>query len=158
MKNKQVIVNRVFNHPIENVFNAFINPELMMQWFSPEGMTTPLVEVDLRVGGRYAITMRFTDEIPFKGMEREVTVRGVYKVIDKPNKLVFTWKWDGQEDETEVSLELDAISENQTALTLVHAGFDKEVEDYAEGVSPKDHKSGWTTGFNKLDLLLSSHY
>lgn len=44
-------------------------------------------EVDLRAGGRYRITMLGPD-----GSERRVG--GVYREIDPPAKLVYTWKWE----------------------------------------------------------------
>lgn len=156
MKNQQAIINKVLHAPIEKVFNAFVDPSIMVQWYSPEDMTTPHAEVDLRVGGSYAVTMSFIDEIPFEGMAKNVTVRGIYKEIDIPNKLVFTWKWDGQEDETLVTVEFDSISENQTAVTLVHSGFVKDETEYPEGLSHKNHKQGWKTAFDKLQITLST--
>lgn len=156
MKNQQAIINKVLQAPIEKVFNAFVDPSLMVQWYSPGDMTTPHAEVDLRIGGSYAVTMSFIDKVPFKGMAKDVTVRGIYKEIDRPNKLVFTWKWDGQEDETLVTVEFDSISENQTAITLVHSGFVKDEAEYPEGLSHKNHKQGWTTALVKLESVIGS--
>lgn len=147
MSDHQVVLKKEFTAPIEKVFQAWVDPQLIMQWYSPENMTTPHVEADPRIGGSYAITMVYT-ETPEQG----ATVRGVYKEIDKPYKLRFSWQWDGQEDVTEVTVALRKISANQTELILIHGGFvDKK---YKTGFGVADHKNGWTTAFHKLTELM----
>lgn len=113
-------------------------------------MTVPHADVDLRVGGEYAITMQYD------GTHEQVTVRGIYKEIHKPTKLVYTWKWDGQEEETEVTILLRSISQDETELTLTHAGFAEIAteSDIANHRTHADHKSGWTTAFEKLEKLV----
>lgn len=147
MNDQQVVITKILSAPIEKVFQAWIDPKFMMQWYSPENMTTPHVEADPRVDGTYAITMVY-NETPNQGM----TVRGVYKEIQEPTKLHFTWQWDGQEDETEVTVELRKISDHETELTLTHAGFEKK--EYEKGFSKADHNGGWNSAFNKLELLM----
>ena len=63
------------------VFHAWTQPAVLQQWFHPAAqLTTPIVEVDLRIGGHYRITMQNADQQTF-------TVRGVYQVIDPPAQL-----------------------------------------------------------------------
>ena len=59
-----------------------------MQWFAPaDNFSTPLAEVDLRVGGSYRIQM--------KDPSGEThTVGGEYREIRKSERLVFTWAWE----------------------------------------------------------------
>jgi uncharacterized protein YndB with AHSA1/START domain len=40
------------------VFAAWTQPEQVKKWFGPRGMTTPIADVDLRVGGRHHTVMR----------------------------------------------------------------------------------------------------
>src|SRR5438477_845097 len=63
----------------DQVFDAWTKPERISQWWDPTG--APLVEcaIDLRVGGAF----RFVNEghaPPFEG---------VYRVVERPAKLVF---------------------------------------------------------------------
>jgi uncharacterized protein YndB with AHSA1/START domain len=63
----------------EQVFDAWTKPEQISQWWDPTG--SPLVEctIDLRVGGAF----RFVNDghsPPFEG---------VYRIVDRPAKLVF---------------------------------------------------------------------
>lgn len=76
-KTKQVVITRTFNASIERVWDAFTKVEDILAWHSPVGMINPFAEVDLRVDGKYAITMEYIEN------KRQVTVRGVYKTIEK---------------------------------------------------------------------------
>lgn len=148
MSEQQVVIKKRFNAPIEKVFQAWVDPKSMMQWYSPEGMTTHHAEADVRVGGAYAVTMLYNE----KRSEQQTIVRGIYKEIERPTKLRFSWQWDGQEDITEVIVELRKISGSQTELTLTHGGF--ENKSYKTGFALADHKNGWNTAFNKLEVLM----
>ena len=144
---KQVVISRTFPAGIERLWRAFTEKQDMLKWYSPVGMTTPNAEVDLRVGGKYAVTMEY-DETGEK-----VTVRGEFKVIDKPNKLVFTWKWDGSDMEvTEVTIMFRETAKDETLVTLIHSGFSLHPteNDIKNNWTHETHKQGWTTAFEKL--------
>jgi len=36
-----VVVTRVFDAPVEQVWNAWVQPELVMQWWGPTGFACP---------------------------------------------------------------------------------------------------------------------
>jgi glutathione S-transferase len=149
---KYVTVTRIFPASIERLWDAFTDPDDMLKWHSPAGMKNPSVEVDLRVGGSYAVTMQYDET------DEQVTVRGVYKVIEKPVKLVYSWKWDGSEEETEVTVLFRAVSENETEVELTHAGFSlyPAASDVANNWTHESHKQGWTSAFGKLASLLEA--
>lgn len=56
---QEVLVTRVFEAPREQVFRAWTDPEQVAAWYGPEFFDTPSdrVRIDLRVGGRYELTM-----------------------------------------------------------------------------------------------------
>lgn len=149
---KQVTLVRTFSASVERLWNAFTTVEDILKWHSPAGMTNPRAEVDLRVGGTYAITMKYDDT------GEQVTVRGVYKIIEKPNKLVYTWKWDGSDEETEVTVLFRKVSDNETEVILNHAGFSLHPteSDLANNWTHESHKAGWTTGLDKLEKLVEN--
>jgi uncharacterized protein YndB with AHSA1/START domain len=78
----------VINHWIattpQEVFTAYTTPELLHQWFSPEGLSIPLdtVVIEPRVGGRFECTM----------IEEATGVRhenvGHYLEFEPPHRLV----------------------------------------------------------------------
>ncbi len=127
-----VEVKRVINAPIEKVFKAWVEPEQMKQWYSPEGMTTPAASSDVRVGGAYSVTMKMGDQ--------DHVQTGKYLEINEPNKLVFTWN----KDDSVVTVDLKKLDENRTELTLKHVGFVSEE-------SRRQHDDGWVGTINKLE-------
>lgn len=145
---------RIFNARRERVFRAFIEPEAIRSWWGPRGWITPHVEMDLRVGGGYRFGMRAESggELMF--------VRGRYVVVDPPDRLVFTYVWEGGGEgerwrehglldlETLVTLEFRDRGE-QTEVLLRHAGFPRaESRDL--------HRFGWSSNWDSLEDYLPS--
>lgn len=56
---QEVLITRIFDAPRERVFRAWTDPEWVAGWFGPEHVDTPRerIRIDLRVGGRYELTM-----------------------------------------------------------------------------------------------------
>ena len=57
-KKRDNVVIRVFDAPAEPVWKAWVDPELVMQWWGPTGFTCPLAEMDFREGGKSLVCMR----------------------------------------------------------------------------------------------------
>jgi uncharacterized protein YndB with AHSA1/START domain len=75
------------------------------------------------------------------------SLSGVYQQVDRPHLLVFTWRWDGQDEETLVRLELRAIK-GGAELLLTHERFLSEE-------SKKEHAQGWEGCLARLPGALS---
>jgi uncharacterized protein YndB with AHSA1/START domain len=55
-------VQRTFNAPARDVFDALVNPEVMRRWWhAGEDWETPHAEADPRPGGRFRVVMRRPD-------------------------------------------------------------------------------------------------
>jgi uncharacterized protein YndB with AHSA1/START domain/DNA-binding transcriptional ArsR family regulator len=56
---QEVLITRIFDAPREQVFRAWTDPDELAAWYGPEQMETPRerISIDLRVGGRYELTM-----------------------------------------------------------------------------------------------------
>jgi uncharacterized protein YndB with AHSA1/START domain len=56
---QHVVITRVFDAPRDAVFRAWTDPDEVAAWFGPEHFDTPRerIRIDLRVGGRYELTM-----------------------------------------------------------------------------------------------------
>ncbi len=86
---KQLNIERLINAPIEQVFKAWTEPELLSKWWGPEGVTIPTCEVDLTPGGKIYIVMLAGDELgELAGNEWPMT--GTFEEISPPSKLVYT--------------------------------------------------------------------
>jgi uncharacterized protein YndB with AHSA1/START domain len=56
---QEVLITRIFDAPRDEVFRAWTDPDEVALWYGPELFDTPRehVRIDLRVGGRYELTM-----------------------------------------------------------------------------------------------------
>ncbi len=56
---QEVLITRIFEAPRERVFRAWTDPDEVAAWYGPEQFDTPRekIHIDLRVGGRYELTM-----------------------------------------------------------------------------------------------------
>ncbi len=136
-----VEVKRVFQAPVAQVYQAWIEPEIMNAWFHPNRDMTSICSADVRVGGRYEVQMH-----PKEGGPHIVV--GQYQEIVPEEKLVFTWRWqhdEGEEpnEETLITVFFRAIDVDQTELTLRHERFGSDEER-------DSHTWGWQETFNRL--------
>lgn len=61
-KTQDVVLTRLFEAPIEQVWNAWVEPELVRQWWGPNGFTCILANMDFREGGTSLVGMRASPE------------------------------------------------------------------------------------------------
>jgi uncharacterized protein YndB with AHSA1/START domain len=61
-KKRDVVVTRVLDAAIEQAWQAWSEPEYVMQWWGPNGFTCPLAEMDFREGGTSLVCMRAPEE------------------------------------------------------------------------------------------------
>jgi serine/threonine protein kinase len=131
--------------PVEQVFAAWTDPGGMADWYAPtDDYTTPVAEVDLRVGGTYRVGMQHKDR-PYLNL-----VTGQYSRIEPPFVLSFTWAWESPRpdvQETQVTLEFRPNGEG-TDLVLWHDRFRDEQQR-------KGHTEGWTSCLSRLARKLS---
>ncbi len=59
---RNLAVSRVFDAPIELVWQAWTEPKRVMQWWGPDGFTSPSAKMDFRVGGTSLVCMRASKE------------------------------------------------------------------------------------------------
>ena len=57
-----VVVARVLDAPVEEVWKAWSAPDYVTRWWGPAGFTSPSAEMDFRVGGSSLVCMRAPDE------------------------------------------------------------------------------------------------
>jgi uncharacterized protein YndB with AHSA1/START domain len=58
IKKKDLVFTSVFDAPIKQVWKAWVEPEMVMQWWGPDGFTSPSAKMDFREGGISLVCMR----------------------------------------------------------------------------------------------------
>lgn len=130
-------IARTFRATPDKVFRAWTTPEALKRWCAPGDMTTPVAEVDLKVGGRFRIHMRSPDGKVYKAT-------GVYSTVDPPKKLVFTWRWEDSPGAVETLITLEFTGRgDSTEMVLTHSRFPNEA-------MKQDHEKGWLGSMDKL--------
>ena len=130
--------------PRELVFRALTDPAALATWWGPAGFTTPELELDLEVGGRYRFGMQPPDGDLFH-------LTGVFIEIDPPLSLAYSFRWEEptpDDQDTVVRLTLDA-TEHGTELSLWQGEF-------ATADRLALHENGWTDSLVKLRRFVGS--
>lgn len=130
-------VTRTLNAPPERVWRALTDANELAAWFWPPSWAST-VEADVRVGGRY----RVASEVG--GM----AVGGEYVAVEPFERLVQTWRWDGEDHETLVTTTLTPSGDG-TLVTILHERFATD-EDAA------NHRQGWDDCLDRLPSHLTA--
>jgi uncharacterized protein YndB with AHSA1/START domain len=134
-------MRHVLPAPRPRVFALFSEPDELRKWWGPAGFTTPSIEIDLRVGGRYRFAMQ-----PPEGELFYLT--GEFSEVDPPARLAYTFWWeDPTPDDRETLVE----------LSFTDLGGSTEVH-FTQGPFATEerralHDGGWSDGFEELQRM-----
>lgn len=121
---REAVMTRVVDAPRRLVWAAWTNPEHVPNWMlGPEGWTMPVCEIDLRPGGTWHFVWRRSDGT-------EMGMRGEYREITPPERLVSTESWGDDWPETLNTLVL-AEEDGKTTITQTMLYPSKEARDAA---------------------------
>lgn len=173
MEDKNVLViERVFDAPVETVWKYFSDPEMYKKWWGPKDFTAPVIKMDFRVGGKFLGAMHGPAGSEF---DKDLWSTGTYKEIVPPNpstgsgrgKIVVTdsfadehgnivpsshYGMEGFPLELQVTFEFESIRQAQdkevdgkTKMTLHHEGIKDIDEKMRSGMD-----QGWNQSLDKL--------
>lgn len=141
----EVVLKRHFRAGIEKVFAYVSEPEKVIEWWGPEGVTVPRANLGFNRTGPWHSEMHAPDGTVYK-------VSGEVTKVDPPNMVGFTWGWhddaDARGHESHVMIELTA-TETGTDFVLIH-------RDLADAESAERHNEGWTSSIGRLERVIAS--
>ena len=133
-------VSKTIHAPIEQVFDAWLDAEMLAQFILPmPGMPHPEVENEAVEGGRFKIVMQVGDD--------KIPHSGTYLEINRPDRLVFSWESPFSIEGSQVTLSFKYIEKSITEVSLVHVRF-PDVE------SRSNHEGGWGHILDKLSDVI----
>lgn len=136
-----LIIKRTFDAPASAVFDAWLNREEWQSWIGPKGVNCEVPLLEPHVGGHYRVIMKMSDG-------RTTPVGGEFRAIEKPNRLVLTWGWEGDTDKTSLITLTFRDAGGKTEFTLCQEGLGT--------VENRDgHAKGWNSALNKLEKYLA---
>jgi uncharacterized protein YndB with AHSA1/START domain len=139
----ELVITRTFDAPRALVFTAWSKAEHAVRWFGPRNFTVPQCKMDFRVGGAYRACICSPDG-------QEYWMRGIYREIVKPERIVFTFSWEEEGERGRENLVTVTFAEldGKTRMTFRQAFF--------ESVSERDsHNEGWSECFDRLAQFLA---
>jgi uncharacterized protein YndB with AHSA1/START domain len=142
---REVVLTRRFAAPRSLVFEAWTRPELLKRWFGRKGWTLPVCEVDLRVGGAWRYVMRGPDG-------REMGMRGVYREIAAPERLVYTEAFDDYPGESVVT----GVFEESDGWTLMTHTVLCESQQIRDAILATGMEKGAGETYDRLEELLAT--
>jgi uncharacterized protein YndB with AHSA1/START domain len=137
-----LVVRRVIPATPERLFDAWTEPDHLTRWWGPSGVTCPLADIDLRVGGSYRIANRFASG-------ETVYITGEFQAIERPRKLVFTWRMESSEGPSEIVTVLFEASNAGTEVSVIH-------ERIADQSTLGGHEVGWHGCLDGLVAYMSA--
>lgn len=127
-----------------NVFAAFADPAIVSRWLKPsQDVRLEVLKYEFRVGGSY----RFAYHVPGGPI---MHVNGVFKTIDAPSRLVFSWNIEPPDEHAGI------LSEVRVAIRPYADGCDLTI-NHIELTHPgaaKRHEEGWQGAVSNLSTLL----
>jgi uncharacterized protein YndB with AHSA1/START domain len=137
---KNLVITRTFRAPRELVWEAWADPEQLLKWFGPRHHPATKIEGEFRVGGKYRRCLTAADG------QGDLWLTGEYREIVVPERLVFTFTWDGTQDTSTNVMLVTLTFEDEganTKMTLRQTGF----LDVGQG---EGHNEGWNSCFDRL--------
>jgi uncharacterized protein YndB with AHSA1/START domain len=137
-------MSRVFNAPREVVWRAWTEPEQIVLWWGPRGMTVPLesIDMDVREGGVFRLTM------VADGSDAEFPSDMRFREVVEPERLVFAWEAQRGIGSGSVRVTFSDLGDGRTEVTTYFAGFATD-EIFAGS------KVGWEGQLDKLAALVA---
>jgi uncharacterized protein YndB with AHSA1/START domain len=154
---ERMVVTRVFDAPRELVWKAWTEPEYVMQWWGPKGFTSPVCEMDFRVGGKALCCMKTPDGQEFwNGIEYheivpfEKIVSSMYFADAQGNKVepeAYGMEHEAIEGAYDVAL-FEDLGNGKTKLTFIG-------NEPMESAQDSGQLEGWNEILDKIADVLA---
>ena len=121
---EQILITREFDAPKHLVYKAWTTPELVKRWWHANRGEVTVVEIDLRVGGKWRYVMVADGGI-------EVGFHGEYRELVSNERIVSTEVYEGAPEGAAGTLNSATFTEvdGRTTLTILVQAPSKEIRD-----------------------------
>jgi uncharacterized protein YndB with AHSA1/START domain len=141
---QEIIITRIFDAPRALVFKAFTDPDLIPRWWGPASTSTIVDKMDVKPGGIWRFINRDAggDENSF---------HGVYHDVLAPERLVYTFEWEGLPGH--VLLETVIFEERDGKTKVTDTSVFQTVED-RDGMVASGMEGGAGESMDRIEELL----
>jgi uncharacterized protein YndB with AHSA1/START domain len=142
---REIVTERVFDASRERVFQAFVDPELIPQWWGRHQDTTTVDKLDVREGGEW----RFVAD----GPDGTTAFRGTFRAIDPPSRIEQTFEWEGMPGH--VVIETATFEDLGDGRTKVSTRSRFDTTEERDGMLASGMEIGMAETYERLDELLA---
>jgi uncharacterized protein YndB with AHSA1/START domain len=138
-------VVREFDAPPAKVFRAHTDPDLLLQWYGPEGTRTTIDHHDPRPGGSYRYVHGYEDA--------EFVMRGCFHIVRAPELIVQTESMDEGDDVMLSRMVLTDLGDGRTRMTVTML-----IDSFAarDAIVATGMEHGMRESYERLDEILAS--
>jgi uncharacterized protein YndB with AHSA1/START domain len=138
-------LERVMPVSAEDLFDLWTDPTEVARWWAPDGYGCVVDVLDTRPGGRWRIVLQRPDGT-------SIAISGLYRSVDRPRSLIFTWAWEGYDGErgreTEVRVTFEPVV-GGTRLVL-------EQQPFENSQARDRHHFGWSACLDHIAKLCAN--
>jgi uncharacterized protein YndB with AHSA1/START domain len=136
---------REFDAPVEAVFRAHKEPDMIKQWLGPRRYEMDIESYDFRTGGRYRYLHRADGE--------EYAFNGVFHVVRENEFAIQTFEFEGYPDV--VSIESMAFEALDNGRSRVRGHSTYPSMEARDGMVSSGMEDGMSEGYERLDEVLA---
>lgn len=133
------------------LFNCWTDPELLVHWLPPQGMTGRVDRFDARPGGPFRLVLTYDDaEVAGKSGGSQDIIAGQFVVVDPPRHLAFVSRFDSDDPAFQGEMRMDwhfDPVEGGTCVRIV-------ASNVPPGISAEDHAAGMGASLTQLAALV----
>jgi len=141
---QDIMMTREFNAPRDLVFKAFTDPTLIPKWWGPKDYTTTVDKMDVRMGGIWRY-------VQHDAQGNQNAFRGVYHEVVSPERIVFTFEWEGLPGH--ILLETVSFVERNGKTLVTDSSVFQTIED-RDGMVQNGMESGAAESWDRFEALL----
>lgn len=150
LSERELVIVRTLSVSPEAIYRAWMDPQLMQQWFTPRPWTIPALDIDFRPGGHINVTMRGPNG-------EDSPMRGIFLELIPNQKIVFTdayvkmWEPSSKPFITAI-MTMEKIAEGTRYTSRVYHWTVADREAHEK----MGFFTGWGTCIDQLETLLKT--
>ncbi len=141
---QEIMIEWLIDAPREKVYQAYINPRLIPEWWGPAGFSTEVEKMDVHVGGLWRFVQKDT-------VGNQFAFHGVYHQVVPNEKVVNTFEFEGMPGHA--LLEIVTFQDSSDKTLLIDHLIFPTVADREQMVK-SGMEMGTTESMQRLQKLL----
>lgn len=143
LKNRTLTIEKSFDAPLQQVWDAWTKSEHILKWWAPNGMDIKVIKHEFKVGGKWKYAMPMPDG-------KEFISEGTYKEIVELKKIVSSADFRPMTEGVELHTFFEAEGvKTKFTFSVVHP-----TAEYCKQQEEMGFYNGWGSALDRLETIL----